>query len=230
MNYPLRSIAFVAELIHPPMRHGAENLQRVHSAAFNDEDCSYRNFQLLPAGAQLANPMKKPNVLSVCTLLPDRIQVREELTGIGRDEFRTRLLRLVRIAVNNLGIQALVARQFVVRSLINPRTSHDSREFLGRAVMGLEAERFKDFGGAPGLIGLRLTLKAPEGEEGLFNVRVESYAQDARSLFLECVGTFRAPLNVAGDGADDLGGEFDRVYAYVRDRVVPFVARFDHAP
>lgn len=228
MNYPLRSIAFVAELIHPPMQHSADALQRMHSVVFNDEECRYQNFQIVPHGAQMVNPQKKPNVISCCTVLRDRIQVREELTGIGRDDFRSRLLRISQVAVTNLAIPVFVVRQFIVRSLVNPRHVHDSRDFLGSNVLNKDEEYFKSFETDPDLLGLRFSFGAPDQGDGIFNVRVESYAQDARSLFLENVGTFRRPQPV--NDLDAVSEDFDTVYTYLEKRIVPFIARFDSTP
>ena len=91
MNYPMRSIAFISEMIHPPVNHDPVKLQKLHSAAFEDQECQYQNFQMLPAGAQMSNPQKKRFTVSSCTMLNDRIQVREEMTGISREDLEVRL-------------------------------------------------------------------------------------------------------------------------------------------
>ena len=57
MSYGLRSIAFVAELIHPPVQHDPRALQRLHSELFASPECSYRDFRLIPGGAQFSNAM-----------------------------------------------------------------------------------------------------------------------------------------------------------------------------
>ncbi len=225
MNYPLRSIAFVADLIHPPMQHNPDDLQRMHSVVFNDTECKYQNFQVVPHGAQMANPQKRPNVISCCTVLQDRIQVREELTGIGMEEFRSRLLRIGQIAVTNLRIPVFVVRQFIVRSLVNPRHVQDSRQFLGSSILKKDDQYFDIFEKDPDLLGLRFSFGSPGQTDGLFNVRIESYAQDARSLFLENVGTFRQPKAV--NDLDGISDDFDAVYTYMEKRIIPFIARFD---
>jgi hypothetical protein len=228
MSYPLRSIAFVADLIHPPLQHKSEALQRVHSVVFNDEECQYKNFQLMPGGAQLINPPKKNNYVSCCTIMQDRIQVREEMTGIGRDDFRSRVLRIATTAVNNLQIPVFVVRQFVVRSLINTRNYEDTREFIAQSLLKMTAEDFQPLGGDPGLLGLRFAFQTSSIEEGIYNVRIESYTNDARSLFLENVASFRKPIT--NQNIDDIGADFDTAYSFIESRLIPFVARFDKAP
>jgi hypothetical protein len=210
------------------MRHKSEALQRVHGVVFNDAECQYKNFQLMPGGAQFINPPKANNVVSCCTIFQDRVQVREEMTGIGRDDFRSRVLRIARIVVNNLQIPVFVVRQFVVRSLINTRNYEDTREFVASALLKMGEDDFQPLAGRPGLLGLRFAFQSGAIEEGVYNVRIESYTHDARSLFLENVASFRKP--VTAQNLDDLETDFDTAYSYLEDRIVPFVARFDKTP
>jgi len=228
MNYPLRSIAYIAELIHPPARHSSDALQKIHNVVFNDAESCYQNFQVVPGGAQLINPTPQDNIFSCCTILQDRIQIREEMTGIARDDFRSRVLRLAQIAVSNLNIPVFVVRQIVVRSLINPKYTVDSREFISRAVFKMDKDDFEPLQRPPDLMGLRLAYNPTSAAEGIYNIRLESYTQDPRSLFIENVASFRTP--VVMNNLESLGDDFDSAYSYIEKYIVPFVARFDTAP
>ncbi len=228
MNYPLRTIAFWADLIHPPMQHSPEVLQKIHSVIFNDAECKYQNFQLIPGGAQLINPSSRPGVVSACTILGDRVQVREELTGIGRDDFGSRVKRMAKVAVTNLGIPLFIMRQFVIRSLINPKNSTDSREFLAGSVLKMKSDDFKPLEKDPNLVGVRFAFHSASPEEGVYNLRVESYTKDTRSLFLENVANYRRPL--PAQQLDEIGDDFDDAYMYIENRLIPFIANFDQAP
>ena len=202
MNYPMRSIAFVTELIHPPKRHDAAALQRLHSVAFADGECRYQNFQMLPVGAQMSNPPGRAQSVSTCTLLADRVQVREEMTGIGREEYEARLERMARYAMLNLDIQAFVVQQYVVRALINSRYYVDSREFVARALLNMETESFASLDRTANILGIRFVLGTGDAKQGVYNVRVESFAQDHRSIFIENVATFRTWENLARRSID----------------------------
>jgi len=89
MPYGLRSIAFVAELIHAPVQHDPRTLQKLHGDLFASAEASYKDFRLVPGGAQLANAAGglPGSPVSCVNLLPDRVQIREEQTGISREEF-----------------------------------------------------------------------------------------------------------------------------------------------
>jgi len=227
MSYALRSIAFVAELIHAPVQHDPHSLQRLHGALFGSTECSYRDFRLVPGGAQFSNALGglPGSPVSCANLLADRVQLREEQTGLSREEFETRVGHLAKAVLANLPVKLFLAQQYAVRSVINPQTSSDAREFMLRTLFGLDETLLSCFPAPPSLAGLRLAFPPAEEGNGIFNVRVESFSSDNRSLFLETVGTFGQP--VQSDAIDSLVQRFEATYDFLQDQLVSFVSQFD---
>lgn len=122
--YPLRSIQFLAELVHAPVQHPMADLQRAHGKLFEIEAARYANFQLIQGGAQLSNPVQPPGTsqaqgaVSGAWILPDRVRVQEQLTGVARDDFERRLDAVARVLLAELKIPGFLASQFVVQSLV----------------------------------------------------------------------------------------------------------------
>jgi hypothetical protein len=229
MPYALRSIAFVAELIHPPVKHEPRGLQELHSTLFGSAECNYQDFRLVPGGAQFSNAMGGGGLpgspTSVANLLADRIQVREEQTGVSKADFEARLMALAESALQTLPMQLFMVQQFAVRSVINPHTSNDARSFMMQTVFGYDEAMLSSFPAAPSLSGLRFTFP-PQGEvQAVYNVRMESYSQDNRSLFLENVGTFGRPLT--GADLEGLKERFSATYEFLEDRLLGFLSQFD---
>ncbi|MHC5211483.1 MAG: hypothetical protein ACYTG2_12255 [Planctomycetota bacterium] len=227
MSYGLRSIAFVAELIHPPIQHEPRSLQKLHSELFGSAECSYRDFRLIPGGAQISNSVggMPGSPVSCANLLADRVQVREEQTGIAREDFVVRVTQLARLVLAHLPIKLFLAQQYAVRSVINPQSTADSREFMLRTLFGLDDALLTAFEAPPSLAGLRLAFPPGQEGQGIFNVRVESYSADNRSLFLETVGTYGQP--VQSEGLENLSQRFDATYDFLQDHLVAFVSQFD---
>ena len=227
MSYGLRSIAFVAELIHPPVKHDPKGLQALHGRLFDDAVCSYRDFRLVPGGAVLSNTAGGlPGSPVSCTnLLADRIQIREEQTGVAREDFQARVQTLAAHALSVLPIKVFVAQQFAVRSVISPGLGADAKEFMLRTVFGFDEALLQGFGPEPNLAGLRLAFPPDPQIGGIYNVRIESFTLDNRSLFLENVGTFGAP--VGSDGLELIVSRFEHTYDFLQDQLVGFVSQFD---
>lgn len=228
MNYPMRSIAFITEMIHPPISHNAADLQHLHSVIFADEECQYQNFQLLPVGAQMSNPAKRSQCISCCTFLNDRIQIREEMTGISCKDYEVRLQKLVNLSVSHLKIPVFIVQQYVVRTLTNPKHFTDSREFVAKALLNMETDNFLPLDRNADILGIRLALSKAGEKGGIFNLRVESYSQDSRSLFIENIGTYRSMVNI--QNINELTANFSATYAYIETNVMPFLSQFDEMP
>jgi hypothetical protein len=227
MSYGLRSIAFLAELIHPPVQHDPRSLQRLHSELFGSSECSYRDFRLIAGGAQFSNAVGgMPGSQVSCTnLLGDRIQIREEATGCSREDFVVRVEHMAKLSLSVLPMKLFLAQQYAVRSVINPHTTADGREFMLRTLFGFDDSITEVFAAKPTLAGLRLAFPPSGSDNAIYNVRVESFSNDNRSLFLETVGTFGQP--VQADGVASLVQRFEATYDFQQDRLLEFVGQFD---
>ena len=227
-GYSLRSISFVAELVMPKANHPAAAMNEIHHKAFQDPTARYANFQILPGGVQLSNPVAKSPAASNALILPDRIRIQEQNTGISREEFRSRVVRFAELAMGELQIPIFVAQQFLVQSLINPKNSESSTGFLASSVLKLESNDWEPFGQAAQLIGLRFRFPYSEQHQGVYHVRVENYVQDPRSLFLENTGVFQE--GVRGEDLAPLGEKFDRTIEYLEGPLLRFIRQFDGQP
>jgi hypothetical protein len=230
MSQALRSIAFVAELIHPPVKHDGKALQKLHNSLFDSSVCSYRDFKLNPGGALLSNAAGglPGSPVSAVSILADRVQVREEQTGLAPGEFQVRIEYLARAVLTELNVNMFVAQQFAVRSVINTAGGVDSRAFILSSMFGFQESQLYGFERKPSLAGLRLAFPPADNSDGMFNIRVESFTKDSRSLFLENVGTFGSPVNV--EGLATLGERFDATYEFLTERLTGFVSQFDNEP
>ncbi len=75
------------------------------------------------------------------------------------------------------------------------------------------------------MYGLRLVFPPQPEEPNAFTLRVESFASDPRSIFLENQGSF-GPI-VPARGIEPLGANIRATYDFIIDRVLSFVERFD---
>lgn len=227
MTHGLRSIAFVAELVHPPARHDPKALQGIHAEVFGSGACPYKDFRLVAGGAQLSNAVGglPGTPVSLANVLADRIQIREEQTGLSKDEFAERVRLFSQHALQHLSVRMFLLQQFSVRSVVNPVTNAGSVPFMLTAVMGQDENLLSAFPCEPNLAGLRLSFPPTGQSQGVYNVRIESFSQDARSLFIENVGTFGRPLTA--DGLVELDVRFGETYDFLQETVVGYVSQFD---
>jgi len=224
MHYAPRTIAFVTELLHPPVAPDPARIQRVHNDLFQQPDPAYKSFTVTAAGTVLSNPVAGPGAVSQASFTADRIQFREELGSLTVDEFAERVRKISEVVAQLCGIQVFTAQQVTVRTLVNPRSFRDAREFLAQGMFGFGSET-EDFGREPQLYGLRMIFPPRENEPNAHALRIESFNDDPRSLFIENQASF-APILVAR-GLDVIATNVQDAYAFLVDRSLTFVGRFD---
>lgn len=225
MSYDPRSIAFLAELLYPPQQLRADLVQSIHNALYRQPSIGYQNFQVAPDGIHLTNLPQAPGQVSSATFTWDRLILREELRGTTVDDFATRVVNVATIGFQTLGITATLAQQFIVRSLVAPRHFRDGRDFLSQRLIAPGTEAWQTFGRPLQSLGVRFVFPPHEpGREG-FQVRIETWPQDQRSLWLENTGSFTGSINTSD--APQLASLLDATYRYLTGPVCSFLAGLD---
>lgn len=224
-SYDPRTIALVSELIHPPIQLEAATVQAVHNELYQHSEFAYQNFAVGPDGITLSNASEEQNAVSLVRFVPDRIHIREEFTGTHVDDFSKRIEHVARRAVERLGIPIIIAQQHIVRSLVNAKAFSDSREFLAGAVCSIPPDNFASFGRPVELFGLRMLFPAVEGRNDVHAVRIESYADDPRCVWLEDVATFTTAVMPAS--LEEVGKNMHSTYGFVRESVLSFLGTYD---
>ncbi len=226
MSYDPRSIAFLAEILFQPVTLQADRVQQIHNALFSRREIAYQNFQIAQDGIHLSNLATSPGSVSVATFLPDRLVVREELRGTTVEDFATRVVNVASLSFQILGIHTTMAQQFVVRSLVTPRHWESSTQLLAHGMLAQGADALGTFGRPVQAVGLRMTFPQAEGQTEMFNLRLETWTQDPRSVWIENTGSFAAPTTA--DNLPVLSNHLYSTYKFLTQKACAFLEVFDH--
>lgn len=224
--YTPRTISLVCELFHPPIQPDPAPIQRVHDQLFRSGSPPYSSFAVTPGGTVLSNPGTAPGANSYAAFRPDRFQFCEELSSLTHEEFGTRVRAVAEMVAAQRGIRLFTAQQVTLRTLVNPRAFKDSREYLRHAMLGFD-EELQAFGREPALLGVRFVFPSTNDQPGSHLLRIESFASDPRSLFLEIVSTY-APIQAEG-GLAQVEANVQVSYRFVTENAMRFVGSFDSA-
>jgi hypothetical protein len=225
MSYDPRTIAFLAELIFQPIQLRTDTAQSIHNALYKRNETRYLNFSIAQDGIHLANVPESPGSVSMLTMLPDRIVVREELRNLTLEDFAARLVNVSSVVFQSLSIPVSLAQQFVVRSLVTPRHCNDSREFLARRMMAGGQDDWAALGRPLQSLGMRFTFPQTEKNREVMNLRVESWPQDPRSIWLEVIGSFTNPTQA--ENLPEIGNYLHATYLFMTGPVGNFLGSFD---
>ena len=200
-------------------------MQTVHNTLYRQPGLGYQNFQVAPDGIHLTNLANAPGQVSSASFTPDRLVLREEMRGVTLEDFAMRAVNVAKAAFETLGITASLAQQFVVRSLIAPRNFRDGREFLSRRLVQPVADTGASFGRPLQSLGVRLVFP-PDGEQDqTFQVRIETWPQDPRSIWLENAASYTRPLGIAD--MPRVADQLTATYRYLTGPVCSFLSRLD---
>lgn len=224
MLYTPRTIALVSELFHPPMVPDPGPIQKVHNQLYRDGDPPYSSFAVTSIGAVLSN--QTPGVTSQAAFLHDRFQFREELSGLTHDDFAARVRKVATQVSAARGVPLFTAQQVTLRTLVNPRTFKDSREYLKHGMFGFDDE-LQVFGRDPALLGIRFMFPAAPGHPETHALRIESFANDARSLWLEIVSGY-GPITTQ-NGLSEVEANILASYRFLTEQAMRFIGGFDTA-
>lgn len=228
MLYDTRTLAFICELYHPPMQQmDAARIQSIHGELFTNPRLGYRNFNITPTGIVLSNPLPAPGANQSFCLMADRMRISEEFTGIPIEDFIQKLETFARKFVERMEVPVFTAVQVSIRSLVNSRQFRDAREFMERGIMRFSSDDLAVFGRPTPTIGLRLMFSPGEGHRGFHALRIESWNNDPRSVYLENVATF--PGAVVPADLSPISTCVHETYQFLTVQGVEFIERFDRA-
>jgi hypothetical protein len=226
MLYAPRTISLVCELLHAPSQPDPAPIQRVHDRLFKSGAPPYASFMVTPAGAVLSNPAAIPGSNSFAAFRPDRFQFCEELSSLTHDEFAARVRKVSEAAAAERGLSGFTAQMVTLRTLVNPRSFDDSRDYLKSALFGFDDE-LKAFGRDPALLGIRLVFPGGPNAPGTHTLRIESFFRDPRSLFLELVSAY-GPAQADG-GLVQVEENIHASYRFLTENTTRFISYFDSA-
>jgi hypothetical protein len=224
MHYTPRTIALLCELHHPILSPDPAPVQKVHNQMFQSGAPAYTSFAVTPVGAVLSNAVGRPGASSSASFLADRFTFREELGSLTIEEFAARVRQMSEQVGALCGIQVFTSQVVTVRSLVNPRNFRDSRAFLKQGMFGFGAE-LESFGRDPLLYGMRMVFPPEKEAPNSFALRIESFNNDPRSLYLENQGTF--PPIFVERGMEQVEENVLATYRFLTDRALRFVGCFD---
>jgi hypothetical protein len=218
-----RTISLLTELIHLPLTHAPEKLREV----YNDvcRTCGYENFTRVQGGARIERRESEGEGFSQLCFLNDRIQLTEDHAGVSAEQFGKKAMAVLTTALPALGIPILLVQQTTVRITAVPNSFRGASEYLARSVFKIRAEDVELLGRPTSVFGFRLVFPPSHDHPQNYNVRVECYVRDGRSLYIENVGTFKAPIQQSN--LDQVEKNLQMTSDFLVDNLVKFLSVFD---
>lgn len=218
-----RTISLITELIHIPVVHSQEKLREVYNEVCRT--CGYENFYRIQGGARIERKDAEGEGFSQLSLVGDRIQVTDDHTGISVEQFGKKSTAIIAAALPALGIPLIIFQQTTVRVTAMPNSFKSAPEFLARSLFRIRPEDLEALGRPTSVFGFRLLFPPTKEQPQNYNVRVECYVRDGKSLYIENVGTFKTPIQPTT--IDQVEKNLQMTSEFLVENVVKFLSIFD---
>jgi hypothetical protein len=215
----------IVEVLHLPMQHAKTQLRTLYTKLCSL--CDFENFTQRPGGARIERPASEEAGLARVTFGPDRITFSEEGGLLTVDGCCERLEAILAESMDLLGIPILLMEQCTVRAVVTPGAFRSASDFIGTRLMNIGSGDFSAIGRPTSVFGFRLVAPATAEARDSYSVRVEVFARDPKSLYLENVGTFRQPLNRAD--LHTVAQSLRDTSSFVSEKLCSFLSLFDVA-
>ncbi len=227
-----RSIYFSTQLIHPPinLEGSKDSIRAIYHELSKVKDCEYDNISF--DGFPTSPPeftRKIGTTTSRCRFYPDRILIEENWADITSDSFAQKIREILDRGFRLLNLKLLIIQICSVRCLFTPRYSSDSRVFLAEKACGLQNKISPYFKRPSQMFGMRLLFPPLKGMTHSFDIRIESFNQDTRQIFVETTGTFPLVQPITPTNVDVALVNMSTAYGFCTNEIRNFLNQFDLA-
>ena len=218
-----RTISLITELVHFPVVHSPEKLREVYNEVCRS--CGFENFYRIQGAARIERKEPETEAFSQLSFVGDRIQITDDHTGISVEQFGKKSKAVLSTALPVLGIPLIIYQQTTVRITAMPNSFKSAPEFLARSLFKIRPEDLEVMGRPTSVFGFRLLFPPTHEQPQNYNVRVECYVRDGKSLYIENVGTFKTPIQPAT--IDQVEKNLQMTSDFLVENVVKFLSIFD---
>jgi len=221
-----RTIHFGVELIHTPLRHKKDALQKLYYELSQTRNAAYDSIDFTNPAQTRFYSKSGQRTQSICLFLPDRVIVIEEWANIPLSAFLERVEAIGSRVLEMDGVKRFIAHTATLRSTFALSHVQDGRVFLLEHMCGQGGRLGQHFQRPIAMAGMRLHFPETDEFPGNFQVAIEPFRQSRNEIYVEAKGIFtRQPIEPGGMATviDHCRG----VRAFITDRIFPYMNQFD---
>lgn len=221
-----RVIHFGVELIHTPLRHKKETLQKLYYDLSQMRNTGYDSTDFTNPAQPRFYSKSGQRTQSICLFLPDRLLILEEWADIPLSAFIERVEAIGSRVLEMEGVQRFIAHTATIRSTFALTHVQDGRVFVLEHMFGQEGRIGQYFQRPIAMAGMRFHFPEADEYPGNFQVAIEPFRQSRNEIYVEAKGVFtRQPVEPGGMTivTDHLHG----VRSFITERIFPYLNQFD---
>lgn len=221
-----RVIHFGVELIHKPIQHKKEALQKLYFELSQIRNAGYDSTDFTRMAQPRFYSKQGKRSQSVALFLPDRVLMVEEWADIPMSAFLERVEAMAEKVLEFGEFETFLAHTATIRSTFALSHFDDARVFLLEQVCQQGNRIGPHFQRPIAVGGLRFTLPETDEYPGNLQVNIESFRQSRSEVYVEVKGIF-ARQKVSGAELDVVLDHVRGVRSFITERVFPYLDQYD---
>jgi hypothetical protein len=224
-----RVIHFGVELIHKPVKHKKEVLQKLYFDLSQIRGAGYDSTDFTRPMQPRFYSKRGKRSQSIAVFLPDRVLMVEEWADVSMNDFLERLEAVASRVLEIEGVAPFMAHTATIRSTFGLSNFDDARAFLLEQVCNQGGKISPHFQRPVAVGGLRFTLPETDEYPGNLQLTIESFRQSRNEVYVEAKGIFTREKVQSGE-FDIVLDHIRGVRGFITDRIFPYLDQYDVAP
>ena len=221
-----RAIHFGVELIHTPLRHKKDALQKLYYELSQTRHAAYDSTDFTNPAQTRFYSKSGQRAQSLCLFLPDRALILEEWAEIPLSAFLDRVEAIGSRVLALEGVKHFIAHTATIRSTFALSHVPDGRAFILEHMCGQEGRIGQYFQRPIAMAGLRFHFPEADEYPGNFQIAIEPFRQSRNEIYVEAKGIFTRQHVLPG-GMDIVTDHCRGVRSFITDRIFPYMNQFD---
>ena len=183
-------------------------------------------YQSLPDSSVMMSSKDEKSNLSRYRISKDRLAITYDFCSQSMNYYQAMADDFIKVFTEITGNSMFLMHSVVIRKLVNIKGVEDGRGFLISKVLAMKDESFKTFGRPLHAMGTRMFFPPMKDDMAAFDVKIESWMEDYRTLFVECAGVYSTPVDLKANSAG-IGNDITRTDEFIGKNIMGFLAQFN---
>lgn len=223
MDVTTRLYSMAIEAVYMPSQFDEKKCRGIFDRISDSH--SITTYQSLPDNSVMMSSKDEKTNLSRYRISKDRISMTYDFCSQSMNYYQAMSDDFIKIFTEITGNSMFLMHSVIIRKLLNIKGIEDGRGFLIGKVFSMKEENFKSFGRPLHAMGVRMFFPPIKDDMNAYDVKIESWMEDYRTIFLECAGVYSVPVDIKTNSAG-LGNDITKTDEFINNNVAGFLSQF----
>lgn len=223
MEVTTRLYSMVVEAVFIPAQLDEKKCREIFDKVSDSH--AITTYQSLPDNSVLMSSKDEKVNFSRYKISKDRLNMSYDFCTQSVNYYQAISDDFLKVFTSITGNSLFLMHSVIIRKLVNIKGIEDCRDFLISKVLSMTEANFQTFKRPLHAIGTRLFFPPIKDDMSAYDVKVESWMDDYRTLYIECAGVYSTPMDIKIQSTG-IGSDITKTDEFINKNVMGFLSRF----